>query len=400
MTLDASGAAAVYAALLRVPQAPRLLVGALLGRAQLGMAPLAILLLVHNETGSFATAGVAVGTFGGLGAAFAPLQGRLVDRVGQVPVLAVCGTGQPLAFVGLAIAARHGASFPVLLIVSALAGAFLPPLSSCMRALWPTLAPELRLREAAYTLDAVSQELIWTLGPLLVAVIVAVWSASAALFVCAALTAFGVALFVTSALPRSWRSANVHASWAGALTSSRIRVLLLCIAAASVGTGICQVAIPAIAVRAGSAASAGVLLGVWSAGSMLGGIAFGSVRWKLPVEARYRALLLLLAAATVPLVWCRTIPSGVVFSLLAGLPLAALISCQYTLVAGAAPAGALTEAFAWNSAAAFGALAMGSAVGGWLVKQYGLGASFAIAALTAAAASVIAVMVRARVSVA
>ena len=171
-------------------------------------------------------------------------------------------------------------------------------------------------------------------------------------------------------------------------------MLLLCIAVASVGTGICQVAIPAIGVRAGSAASAGVLLGVWSAGSMIGGVAFGSVRWKLPLEARYRVLLLLLAAATVPLVWCRSIPSGLVFGLAAGLPLAALISCQYSLVAGAAPAGALTEAFAWNSAAAFGSLAAGSAVGGWLVAQYGLGWSFGIAAVTAVGAWVLAAGVR------
>ena len=376
----------VYASLLRVPEAARLLGGALLGRAQLGMASLAILLVVHDEKGSFADAGIAVGVFGGVGAALTPVLGRLVDRVGQVPVLAVCGAIQSLSFVLLAVEARHGAPYVELVLIAALAGAALPPLSSCMRALWPVLVPELTLREAAYTLDAISQEIIWTLGPLLVAVLVAVSSASTALIVCAALTAAGVALFVTSPVARSWRAAAVRASWIGALASRRIRRLLTCIAVASIGTGICQVAIPAIGIQAGSAASAGVLLGVWSAGSMLGGVAFGAVRWRSPLATRYAVLFALLAAATVPLIWCRSIPSGLAFSLVAGLPLAALIGCQYTLVGEAAPAGTITEAFAWNSAAAFSALAAGSVVGGWLVNHYGLAPAFTVATLTAAAA--------------
>ena len=119
---------------------------------------------------------------------------------------------------------------------------------------------------------------------------------------------------------------------------------------------------------------------------MLGGIAFGAVRWRSPIATRYAALYLLLGCATVPLIWCRSMPSGLVFSLVAGLPLAALIGCQYTLVGEAAPAGTITEAFAWNSAAAFGALAGGSAVGGWLVNHYGLAPAFTVAALTAVAA--------------
>jgi predicted MFS family arabinose efflux permease len=275
--------------------------------------------------------------------------------------------------------------------VSALAGASLPPLSSCLRALWPVLMPEPKLREAAYTLDAISGELIWTTGPLLVAVFVAVWSASVALVACAAFTAAGVAIFVSSPVTRGWRPDASHRSWLGPLTSSRIRACLACIAIASFGTGICQVAIPAIGVRAGSSASAGVLLGVWSVGSLTGAIAFGAVRWHASIERRYAALYLVMAAATLPLIGSRSIASGIVCAFVCGLPLAALISCQYTLVSGAAPRGALTEAFAWNTAAAFGALAAGSAAGGWTVKQYGLGSSFAVAAATGLGAAALSV---------
>ena len=379
-----------YASLLRLPETARLLSGALIGRMQIGMASLAILLVVHGSTGSFADAGLAVGVFGAVGAGFTPVLGRLIDRVGQVAVLVVCGVACPVAFVALAFGARHGASFGELLGVAAVAGAALPPLASCMRALWPTLAPEPHLREAAYMLDAISQELIWTLGPLLVAVLVAVWSASIALLVCAVLTAIGTAIFATSPVTRDWRPEARHPSWLGPLSSRRILILLVCVAIASLAVGICQVAIPAIAVRAGSSASAGVLLGVWSVGSMLGAIAFGTVHWRAAMERRYAALSLAIAAATVPLIVCGSIPAGIVCAFVCGLPLAAWISCQYTLVSDAAPPGTLTEAFAWNAAAGFGAVALGAAAGGWLISTFGLHWSFAVAVTIGAGAAVVA----------
>jgi MFS family permease len=384
----------VYVSLLRAPQTARLLGGALIGRAQIGMASLAILLVVEGQTGSFTDAGLAVGVFGAVGAAFTPVLGRLIDRVGQTVVLAVCGVVCPLAFVALALGARHGASLGELIGIAAVAGAFLPPLASCMRTLWPVLAPEPRLTEAAYMLDAISQELIWTLGPLLVAVLVALWSASVALFVCAALTAIGVAIFATSPVTRAWRSETLHRSWLGPLASGRIRILLLCIAVAAFGNGVCQVAIPAIGVRAGSPASAGVLLGVWSIGSMLGAIGFGAVRWHASLERRYAALFLVMAATTVPLIFCSSVASGIVGAFVCGLPLAAMISVQYTLVSEAAPAGTLTEAFGWNAAAAFGTIAAGAAAGGWLINQYGLHWSFAVATVTGLFATAIAVRLK------
>jgi len=389
--VPAPGGFAAYWTLLRLPQAARLLTAALLGRAQFGMASLAILLLVHGETGSFADAGVAVGVFGGFGAVLMPVLGRVVDRVGQVPVLAACGAAQSAGFLALALAARHGASLGLLIALAAVTGACLPPVASSMRALWPVLTPDPTLREAAYTLDAISQELIWTVGPLTVGVLVAVASASLALVVCAALTAFGITLYVTSPVPRSVRPAHRHPSWIGALASRQIQALVGCLAIGWIGMGICQVGIPAIAVRAGSPASAGVLLAMWAVGSLIGGIGFGAIQWRSSIATRYAVLYVLLAVLCVPLVFARSIPVAIVCVLCAGLPLAPLIGCQYSLVSAAAPAGTATEAFAWTAAAAFGAASAGSAIGGWLIKQNGLTWAFAAALVPMAAAAVLAI---------
>ena len=97
-----------YRAFLSIPGARRLLISAVVTRVPNGMLSLAILLLIRGRTGSFAVAGVAVGAFALANAAVAPIQGALVDRLGQPRVLGVCAVGQSALLVLLVAAAQAG----------------------------------------------------------------------------------------------------------------------------------------------------------------------------------------------------------------------------------------------------------------------------------------------------
>ena len=134
------------------------------------------------------------------------------------------------------------------------------------------------------------------------------------------------------------------------------------------GFGALETAVPAFATAAGRPGLSGVLLAVWSLGSALGGLWFG---------ARVRARL---AAAAVPLgaarrdasACCRWPPSparGLLGALLflGGTAIAPTLTVQSNLVGAIAPAHATTEAFTWLSTIAFGASAVGAAVGGALI---------------------------------
>jgi predicted MFS family arabinose efflux permease len=68
----------------------------------------------------------------------------------------------------------------------------------------------------------------------------------------------------------------------------------------------------------------------------------------------------------------------VVCSLLAGVTIAPVFSCQYALVGHSASAGSETEAFTWVSAALIGGLAVGSAIGGAVIAQAGVSAPFVL----------------------
>ena len=64
----------------------------LFGALPIGMFGLGILLLARDATGSFADAGLVVGAFGLLNSLGAVAQGRLMDRIGQGPVLRTAAT--------------------------------------------------------------------------------------------------------------------------------------------------------------------------------------------------------------------------------------------------------------------------------------------------------------------
>src|SRR3954471_9373862 len=117
---------AAYRRLLARAGVPRLLAAATLGRLPFGMAGLAILLLVRDAGGSYATAGLAAGAYGlGLGAT-GPLLARLTHRRGPGPIVVPAVLAAAAVLAALPLVARIG---PGLLVpFSLLAGACTPPL--------------------------------------------------------------------------------------------------------------------------------------------------------------------------------------------------------------------------------------------------------------------------------
>ena len=150
----------IYLDVLRVPSVTRLLLSAVVGRMPTGMAGLAIVLLVREAGGSYAAAGMVAGAYSAALAVTSPLLGRLVDRVGQTRVLAGCAAASALSFGALATAGR-GASPLVLAGLAALAGASIPPVGACMRALWSVVLADDDQLQAAFAVESTVQELIF-----------------------------------------------------------------------------------------------------------------------------------------------------------------------------------------------------------------------------------------------
>ncbi len=386
-----------YRALLSIPGCGRLLVSAVLGRLPSGMFSLAILLLVHAQTGSFLDAGVAVGAFALAGAVMGPPLGALVDRVGQAPVLIPAAAIQATLLVILVLMARLEMPVAQIVAVAALAGGSTPPIAGCIRALWSAITKDPDTLEIAYTLDATTQEVIWTLGPLLVGATAGLVSPSAAVLLCAGITLCGTVLFATSELSSGWQASTQARTRGGALASTGLRALLVTVALAGVVLGVVEVGLPALALELRARWSSGPMLALFSVGSMTGGLLYSARRWQLALGRRYMAMLLAMAVVVAPLIVAHSLVAGFVLSVLAGLGVAPMLSAQFSLVGALAASDTTTEAFAWHRAATIAGMAGGSALGGSLVDAHGAGGAFALGCASVAAAFALAVAWRRRI---
>ena len=141
------------------------------------------------------------------------------------------------------------------------AGFAIPPTSSVLRSMWPTLLRgRAELLQAAYALDSMMIELIFILGPLLTAVLAAVSSPAGALIVSAASVITGTVV-VHRARRRAARSsptARRAASRLGALVVAR-RAHRWCSPRCppGVGIGMVEVGLPAFCRRRGRRRLAG-----------------------------------------------------------------------------------------------------------------------------------------------
>ncbi len=387
-----------YRSVLSVPGAGPLFASALVGRFPQGMSSLAILLLVRGTTHSYAAAGAAVGAFALATAACAPIIGRLVDHFGRARVLMPFACAQAVVYALIVVAAVGGAGAAVLIVLSAASGALLPPIAPSVRSLLREVFNDHAVLDTAYALESIFQETIWIVGPLLVALVIAITSPQAAVAMLGVVCVGGTALFLRSPLVRSSGSGlGAGHERASALASPELRALLGPIFLTGTALGAVEVGLPSLALHAGSRPASGLLLALWSVGSMCGGLWYGAHVWRSPLSTRYQLLLVVLLVCTAPLIAARSIAAGVVCSLLAGLAIAPVFSCQYALVGRSVTPGSETEAFTWVSAALIGGIAAGSAVGGAVIGPDGVGAPFVLACLASLLAAVIAVGLRGRV---
>ena len=296
-------------ALVRRPYALRMLLCALVGRLPEAMVPLALLLLARAEHGSYATAGALAGAFAVGAAIGGPVAGRIIDRLGQPVVLIVVAVARSAALLGIALVAP--ASLAVAAVFAAAAGALTPPLEPALRALWPELAgDDEHALSAAYELDAGAQELIFVVGPLLVAVAVAVGSPSAALHLTSAIGLLGTLAFALAPPARWWR-AGEHAAvrWSAAVARRR--------SGCCWSWGSWPVRRPDWSVTTTAFAEhtlenrdlAGWLLAAWAVGALAGGLTAAARRWTLTAEQRLTWLLVAFGLAFGPALLARSTPA-------------------------------------------------------------------------------------------
>ncbi|MGA5101354.1 MFS transporter [Streptomyces lavendulocolor] len=381
-----------YADILKAPHAARLLIGTLVGRLPNGTAPIAIMMFTRAEGGSYSLAGGLAAVYGVGNAIGQPLLGRAVDLHGQPRVQFPAALVSALGMVVLVLAGTE--PLPLAYAAVAVAGLFTPPLEGGLRALWPSVLGREDRVHRAYALDAVAQEIMFTVGPLLVTLLVALRSPAAALLVINAIGVLGALSVVLSEPSRAWRSAPREAHWLGALRSPGLLALLGAFFFVGLAMGSIAVAGIAYAEEHGNESVYGWLMAALGLGALIGGVAYGARQWAGAPESRLRVLVGLLALGYLPLTLTPGVVAMTALAALAGVFLAPAIACAFIVVDRHAPRGTVTEAFSWLVTTFGVGAAAGTAVAGPVVQLSGTTASFAVAVAGGFAALLVLVATR------
>ncbi|WP_425247852.1 MFS transporter [Streptomyces sp. NEAU-NA10] len=368
--------AAGYLEILRARHAARLLAGTLVGRLPNATAAIAIVLFVRAEGGGYGLAGALAAVYGVANAVGQPVLGRLVDLQGQPRVQLPAALASASAMAVFAFAGTDPLPLAYAAVVAA--GLFTPPLEGGLRALWSSVLRREDQVHTAYAMDAVAQEVMFTVGPLLVTLCVSLWSAQVALLVLNVVGVLGALSVVASPPSRAWRSAPREAHWLGALRSPGLLALLAAFLFVGVALGSITVASVPYADDHGGDMVYGWLMAALGLGALLGGVVYGARQWPGVPERRLRVLVAFLAVCYLPLMLMPGAVAMVALTVLAGVFLAPAIACAFVIVDRHAPRGTVTEAFSWLVTTFTVGHSLGTGVAGPVVEAGGALWGFAV----------------------
>ena len=374
-----------YLAVLRVPRAARFSAAGALARLPQAMLGLGSVLLLTGLGYSYTVAGVVAGAISLSQGVVSPALSRLVDQVGQGSVLRPQLAVHAVGLAVLVLAAQAGAAGWLLVTAGAVIGASQPQIGAYARARWTALLTDDPRMDTALAIESLIDEAVFIVGPVLVTTLATAVAPAAGLWVALVLVVVGCLLFVVQRSTEPARQPRQRVRSAGAAVRHRGLIVLVTVFF-GIGAlfGLVEVGVVARTRELDTAGSAGLLLGLWAAASLVSGTVYGGRRWRtsgrrrLQVGAAGLAVGAVLIAASAGSLLLLTVALMV-----AGVANAPTLIAGNTLVPAVVPGSAVTEAYTWLGVAVFAGVAVGSPLGGVLIDHVGAHAALWAAILPA-----------------
>ena len=364
---------ASYSELLKTSGVARIIAAQLTARFPSGMLSLAFLLHVEQQTGSYGAAGLVLAATSIGQAVAGPLTSRLMGRFGMRPVLiltlVICATA--VVAIGLL-----PLTVPLYMAVGLVAGLATPPVQPAVRTIYPKMVNSRQLTPL-FSLDASAQEIIWVVGPVVTTFVATQIGTVWAILLAAAMMVGGGIWFISSPelgrvrIPRSKRRLGAVLGRPPVMLATIVGFLLIG-ACAALEAGV-------VAVFGHDGAEAGIVLAIFSVGSLAGGLFLGHV--PIGPWSTARRLFIVFAgmalAAFVMDFWWLSVTLFV-----AGIGIAPALAVLFAIVSASVKFSDTAEAYGWVGTGQLIGAALGSAVAGFLIDAYSAqGAFFAAAGL-------------------
>jgi MFS family permease len=362
-----------YTELLRTSGVARIIAAQLTARFPSGMLSLAFLLHVEQQTGSYGAAGLVLAATSIGQAVAGPLTSRLMGRLGMRPVLTATLVVCASSVIAIGVLPL---TVPLYMAVGLLCGLATPPVQPAVRTIYPKMVNSRQLTPL-FSLDASAQEIIWVVGPVVTTFVSTQVGTVWGILLAAVMMIGGTIWFIASPelgrvrIPRSKRRFGTVLARPPVLLATVVGFLLIG-ACAAVEAGV-------VAAFGHDGAEAGIVLAIFSVGSLAGGLTLGHVPISPWSTARRMLIVFVgvsLAAFAMDFWWLA------VTLFIAGIGIAPALAVLFSIVSVSVKFSDTAEAYGWVGTGQLIGAALGSAVAGFLIDGYeAVGAFWAAAVL-------------------
>ena len=367
----------IYRDLGRHPGVYRVLASQLMARFPFGMLSIIILIHISSGYGDYTSAGIVLAAQSTGQAISGPLSSRLMGRLGMRPVLGVTSL---VCAALLLVIAFTAPPLVVVVVVAFFIGLSTPPITSAVRTIYPTMVPGQQL-SALFSLDAAAQEIIWVFGPVVAVFVSSQFGSAVGLAVAAGFMVVGGAWFVlsptlnTTRIPRPKRGFGAVLRYPTVVITTVVGFFFIA-SFAAIEAGIVAAFGDG---HGGSSMESGIVLALFAAGSLLGGLLMGHRElrpWSLALRLTVVLAGTLACLVSLNMWWM----SAVLF--LGGFGTAPALAAISNIVAATVRFSETAEAYGWVGTGQLVGVAAGSAIAGIAIDHFdALGAIFASAAL-------------------
>ncbi|NUU07725.1 MFS transporter [Leifsonia sp. C5G2] len=360
-----------YSSLLKTPGVARIIAAQLTARFPFGMLSLAFLLHIERVHHSYGAAGLVLGAMS-IGQAIAgPMTSRLMGVLGMRTVLwttlGLCSAA--VAAIGLFVM-----PVPVTMAIAFFAGLSMPPIQPAVRTIYPKMVNSRQLTPL-FSLDASAQEIIWIAGPVAITFVSTQIGTVEGILMSVAIMLAGGCWFISSPevgrvrIPRSKRRFGTVLTRPPVLLATVVGFLLI---------GSCSAVEAGVVANFGEGSPlAGIVLAIWSLGSLVGGLALGHIPIGPWATARRMLIVFVGVVLSTFMLWSWWGLSATL--LIAGVGIAPALAVLFAIVSASVKFSDTAEAYGWVGTGQLIGAALGSALAGFLIDGVGPVGAFWVA---------------------
>jgi MFS family permease len=354
-----------------------------IGRMPIAMDSLAIIFIVVAATDSYALAGALTAVGSIVVGAAEVFWSRQADRRGQAKILLMAVPTRVVSFLIFILLVSKDAPIWTWFVSLIVAESTAISAGGMVRRRWLHIlkndsdSSDGHLVNTAYSWEAMVDEIVFILGPVVATTCAVQISPSAGILAGLVFLVIGLpSLAAMKSTEPPAEPANTEEPHPAVLRNRIVQSIVIPCAFLGGFFGAIGITVVGFAEEKNAASSTGWLLAIWAVGSAVAALINGVIRFKSAHATRFLIYLVVLTIGTVPLLFVDSIALLAFALFINGFFIAPLIVNAYGTVESAVPAGQITEALTWVIAGMPLGAAVASALSGIIIDNSGAQMAF------------------------